>query len=73
MSEIDCTLRLDYESKEQAMIVKDSIEPDNEDYVKLELEDSTLICKSEGEPLHLLHTVDDLLMCVDLAENTSSL
>ncbi|MEF8874435.1 MAG: KEOPS complex subunit Pcc1 [Candidatus Thermoplasmatota archaeon] len=68
MNEIECSLRLDYDHKREAMAVKDSIEPDNEDYIELELEDSTLICEAEGEPLQLLHTVDDLLMCVNVAE-----
>ncbi len=71
MSDIDCKLKLDYDNKKEAGIVKNSIEPDNEDYIKIELEESTLICEAKGEPLQLLHTVDDLLMCVNVAEKNS--
>ncbi len=68
MSEINCRLKLNYDSEKEAMMIRDSIAPDTDGYVKLKLDDSTLVCEAEGEPLQLLHTVDDLLTCVAVAE-----
>jgi len=70
MGEINSTLKLHYDTKKEARIVKNSIEPDDESYVEIELKRTTLICKVKGEPMQLLHTLDDLLMCVDVAEKT---
>lgn len=59
---------MNYDSEKEAMMIRDSIAPDTDGYVKLKLDDSTLVCEAEGEPLQLLHTVDDLLTCVAVAE-----
>ena len=68
---IECELKLDYHDKKTASVIGKSIEPDNEGYVEMEVKDSTIICKIKSEePLQLLQTVDDLLNCVTIAEET---
>ncbi|MBS3817373.1 MAG: hypothetical protein KGY76_07415 [Candidatus Thermoplasmatota archaeon] len=72
MSEVGCSLKLEYEDEETARMIAESIEPDNEGYLDLQVKGSELLCETEGEdPLQVLHTVDDLLMCVNIAEETS--
>jgi len=68
---IECELKLAYGDKKTASVIGKSIEPDNEGYVEMEVKDSTIICKIKSEePLQLLQTVDDLLNCVTIAEET---
>jgi len=68
---IECELKLDYHDKKTASVIGKSIEPDNEGYVEMNLEGSTIICRiTSEEPLQLLQTVDDLLSCVTVAEET---
>ena len=73
MNEVNCTLIFEYENKKEATDVKESIELDNKDYVKVNVEDTSLICEAKGKPLQLLHTVDDLLMCVNVAEKSQNI
>jgi len=68
---IKCELKLAYDDKKTASVIGKSIEPDNEGYVEMNVKDSTIICKIKSEePLQLLQTVDDLLNCVTIAEET---
>jgi len=68
---IQCELKLDYDDGKIASMIGKSIEPDNKGYVDMTLEGSTITCKIKSEePLQLLHTVDDLLSCVTIAEET---
>jgi len=71
---IECKLKLEYEDKKTAKVIGRSIEPDNEDYVDMEFIGSTLSLKVKDEkPLRLLQTVDDLLACVTIAEETEDI
>ncbi len=71
MAKIECKLNLEYHEKETAEMIARSIRPDNMGYVDCILDESVLTCHLEGEnPLQLLHTVDDLLMCVTVTEKT---
>ncbi|MFP4001373.1 MAG: KEOPS complex subunit Pcc1 [Thermoplasmata archaeon] len=66
---IECELELRYEDEETAKLIGKSIEPDNEDYVKMDFVGSKLLLEVEGEdPLTLLQTLDDLLACITVAE-----
>ncbi len=68
---IQCKLKLVYDDKKTASVIGKSIEPDNEGYVEMAIKDSTIICRIESKgPLQLLQTVDDLLNCVTIAEET---
>ncbi len=68
---IECELKLDYDDEKTAYIIGRSIEPDNDGYVEMDIEGNTITCKIKSEePLQLLQTVDDLLSCVTVAEET---
>lgn len=68
-----CTLRIDYNSSEEAEAVARSLEPDNQGYIETEVRGSSLLCFARAEdPLSLLHTLDDFLACLTVAEETLS-
>lgn len=69
--EIRCEMVLEYESHERAKMVADSLAPDNEDYLEMEVDGDSIICKTASEDnMSLLHTLDDFLSCVSVAEKT---
>ncbi len=66
---IECELKLDYKDEKTASVIGKSIEPDNEGFVEMDIDGSTINCKMKSEELmQLLQTVDDLLSCVTVAE-----
>ncbi len=66
---IHCTLELEYEDEKTSSVIAKSLEPDNEDFVEMNVEDNTIFCRIEAEePLELLHTIDDFLSCLTVAE-----
>ncbi len=66
---IECELELEYEDDQTAYVIGKSIEPDNEDYVKMDIDGRKLRLKIKNEkPLGILQTVDDLLACITVAE-----
>ncbi len=71
MSEIECVFVLKYDDANKARKIKESLEPDNEDYITLNQEKNKLkaTCKADG-PLELLHTVDDFLACLSISEDS---
>ncbi len=71
MSIIDCELILEYHDERTAQMIASSIEPDNEEYIHLEVEGNIIRCTAEASSsMQLLHTLDDLLSCLNVAENT---
>lgn len=70
MSTIECEFELEYDNEKHAEIIKESLEPDNQDYIDLKQERNKLyaICKGKT-PMELLHTVDDFLACLSIAED----
>ena len=71
MPSVKCKFEMEYENEKQAEIIKESLEPDNEDYIELKREGNNLkaTCKAET-PIELLHTVDDFLSCLSITEDT---
>ncbi len=68
---IECELKLDYEDEKTASVIGKAIEPDNDGYVDMFLEGTMITCRIKSEkPLQLLQTIDDLLSCVTVAEET---
>ncbi len=64
-------MTLEYEDKHEAEVVASSLSPDNEDYIELEVKCSKIECVAKAEtPKKLLHTIDDFLACVTVAEET---
>ncbi len=64
-------MNLKYEDKQEAEVVAASLSPDNDDYIDIEIKGSKLKCWTKAEtPKKLLHTIDDFLACVTVAEET---
>lgn len=71
MSDIDCELILEYDDEKTAQMIASSLEPDNEEYIHLEIEGNIITCTAEASSsMQLLHTMDDLLSCLSVAEKT---
>ncbi|MGM0405753.1 MAG: KEOPS complex subunit Pcc1 [Thermoplasmatota archaeon] len=69
MSIITCKVILEYDDQKSAEVIASSVSPDNEDYVELKVKGSKIECFTEAEtPKKLLHTLDDFLACVTIAE-----
>jgi tRNA threonylcarbamoyladenosine modification (KEOPS) complex Pcc1 subunit len=66
---VECVLELDYESEAVADAVHRALAPDNASFVKAEARGATVIAEIRAEtPKKLLHTVEDYLACVAVAE-----
>ncbi len=58
-----------YESSEMAKAIFESIRVDNYQYVKCRLENEKIVCEAESSKASkLLHTLDDFISCVIVAE-----
>lgn len=66
---VSCRIEIDYPDEQTARIILKAIEQDNAGYVAAELRGTTLILQAstETEP-SMLHTLEDLLSCVKVAE-----
>ncbi len=70
MSSVRCEMTLEYDDSETAEKIAGALSPDNEDYIKLEIRGSTIHCTASADsPMQLLHTVDDFLACLAVAED----
>ncbi len=68
-----CELVLSYPSDAEAEVVLRSLEPDNAGFVEAEREGNRVVLFARADtPLSLLHTLNDLLACVSVAEKTMS-
>ncbi|MFQ5909122.1 MAG: KEOPS complex subunit Pcc1 [Thermoplasmata archaeon] len=66
---VNCLLRFDCESEEEAKRVLSSVHADNEGFVETHLEGSALVSEISAESIpSLLHTLDDYLSCLTVAE-----
>ena len=62
-------LKFDYSSNKQAKAVADALEPDNEGFVKTNVEGKVLkAVVFAATPESLRHTLDDFLACLKVAE-----
>lgn len=65
-----CDIRLEFSSPEEAHNVQRSLELDNEGYVRSRIDGSSIEAHVEAESLKsLLHTLDDYLACLGVADN----
>lgn len=70
---IVCEIVLEFPSKEHAARVLQAVETDNEGYVHAELHGCGLTTRIEATSLKsLLHTLDDFLACVSVADKVVS-
>ena len=66
---ISCKIKIDYENEKQANSILKTIEVDNLDYVKSIKKEKSLITDIESKSISsLIHTLDDYLSCVSIAE-----
>lgn len=64
---------LEFHSPEAAANVLKSVEMDNDEYVDSRLDGSSIVAHMEADSLRsLLHTLDDFLSCVGVAEKVIS-
>ncbi|MCU0862057.1 MAG: hypothetical protein MUE65_07040 [Methanomassiliicoccales archaeon] len=66
---VQCRLVLDYESEEQARNVARSISLDNGGYAEAKVEGSRLVITSSAASApSMLHTLEDLMACLKVAD-----
>lgn len=64
-------MQLEYDSKKIAELIESSVSPDNEEYIRVKVDGPILYCYAEAKnPMQLLHTLDDFLACITIAEET---
>ena len=65
-----CNITLDFKNKEKTEKILRSIKVDDFDFVESKIIDSRLETKIESNSVSsLLHTLDDYLACISVAEN----
>jgi len=65
----DCSFSLEFENAETAKKVLDSVSLDNGEWISSRLEGNKIICEASSDTIGgLLHTAEDFLACVALAE-----
>lgn len=70
--EVACTLEFTYPDQRMAEHILKTVEVDNQGYVEAVLEGSTIISKIRAKSLKsLLHTLDDYLSCITIAEKVA--
>ena len=66
---ITCKFEFSYDSKEEAEAIAKAVEVDNYQFVKTILDGKKIISTAESESIpSLIHTLDDFLACVGVAE-----
>ncbi len=66
---VSCRIELDYPSPTEALQVQKSVELDNDEHLKSEVQGKVIVALAEAASLRsLLHTLDDFLSCVAVAE-----
>ena len=66
---IKCRLEFDYDSNQDAEAVAKAVEVDNYQFVKTTLDGNKIVSTAESESIpSLIHTLDDFLACVSVAE-----
>jgi len=68
---VRCSLALEYAGSDDALRIKKALEPDNENFISTRAEGNVLEAETEADSvLSLLHTLDDFLACLSVAERT---
>ena len=66
---IDCTLEFFYEDEKKARSILKSVDVDNYGFVDAKVEGERLVSKIRAKNLQsLLHTLEDYLSCISIAE-----
>lgn len=65
----DCEFSLEFEDADQAKKVLESVRLDNGEWISTKLEGRKILCHASSDSVGgLLHTAEDFLSCVSLAE-----
>lgn len=68
---VKCEIRLQYSDEDSAKAVLGSVNVDNGSFVESEIKGNIVVFRAESEsPMSLSHTLNDLLACVKVAENS---
>ena len=68
-AKVTCELHLEFPSHEVADKVHRSVVLDNQGYIVSKVDGSAIVARVEAESLRsLLHTMDDFMACVSVAE-----
>jgi len=66
---VKCRILLEYASNEEAKRVEKSLKPDNENFISTRVNGNVLEAETDAESvLSILHTLDDFLACLSVAE-----
>lgn len=66
---VTCLLTFSYGTEEEAKKVLSSVQTDNVDFVKTHLEGSSIVSETSADGImSLLHTLNDYLSCLTVAE-----
>ena len=65
----DCELSLEFENADEAKKILESVKLDNGEWISTKLEGRKILCHANSDSVGgLLHTAEDFLSCVSLAE-----
>ncbi len=68
---VKCRLLLEYESSDEAEQIEKSLKPDNESFITTHTTENIVEVETEGNSIpSLLHTMNDFLSCLSVAERT---
>lgn len=71
---LECLITLEYSDCKKAETVKRAVELDNGQYAAAEVDGCKVVIHSSSESvMSMLHTLEDLLACVRVAEEASSI
>jgi tRNA threonylcarbamoyladenosine modification (KEOPS) complex Pcc1 subunit len=69
-----CSLEFEYDIEDLAISIARAVEADNQGFVNMRVEGSKIVAEIEvASPSSLLHTIDDLLVCISAAEGVLGL
>ncbi|KAA0008460.1 MAG: hypothetical protein FE034_00845 [Thermoplasmata archaeon] len=69
MKVVDCIIEMRYNDKKTAENILKSVKVDDYNFVDSQLKDNTIVAQiSAGSIPSLLHTLDDYLSCLSIAE-----
>ncbi|MCK4443091.1 MAG: hypothetical protein KAW09_01005 [Thermoplasmata archaeon] len=67
--DIECTLEFFYDDDKTAKTVFESVDVDNYGYVDARIEENKIVSRIKAKNLQsLLHTLEDYLSCISIAE-----
>ena len=65
----DCEFSLEFEDAEKARKILDSVKLDNGEWISARLDGNKIICHASSDSVGgMLHTAEDFLSCVSLAD-----